>query len=249
MSCTYEEMRSTLASDNLSNVLEDLKEFTGLSEEEILKRVMRKPKTLEISASGWFDEEYAFYKPVSEAELRWFYLTSQSYLFSNSRKGPWLPVFELTEKDQPILDYGAGIGINVLFLTKRNIKCWYFEIGYLQTLFFQHRMMKRGLSCDFLPVKTDWKEFSNGYFKTIILQDVLEHIPNYETLLVNLISSLQRGGKIIEESPFMKRGWGGLAPKKMHLPDKVGLHKLMNREGMVLEKTNFHTVRYWRKDK
>ena len=58
MSCTYEEMRETLSSVNLSNVLEDLKEFTGLSEEEILKRIMRKPRTLEISASGWFDEEY-----------------------------------------------------------------------------------------------------------------------------------------------------------------------------------------------
>jgi hypothetical protein len=66
MTATYEMMKQALSSETHFNILQDLIEFTGLEEEEIIKRVMRKPRTLELSADGWFDEEYDFYNPQSE---------------------------------------------------------------------------------------------------------------------------------------------------------------------------------------
>jgi hypothetical protein len=89
MTATYELMQQVLSSETHFNVLEDLIEFTGLSEEEVIKRVIRNPKTIGpmvISASGWFDEEYDFYKPKSEAELRWFYGQSDLPLLQCQKK-------------------------------------------------------------------------------------------------------------------------------------------------------------------
>jgi hypothetical protein len=59
-----------------------------------------------------------------------------------------------------------------------------------------------------------------------------------------LIQTLKKGGKIIEESPFARKRF---EKRKMHLPDKVGLSKLMASEGMVLEKAYTENAHIWRK--
>jgi 2-polyprenyl-3-methyl-5-hydroxy-6-metoxy-1,4-benzoquinol methylase len=229
------DLEQRIQAPEFHNVLRDLIHFTGLTKAEVLFRIYNDhvtPSKLK-TARGWYNVEYDFHLPKSKHELVWFYCAAQSYLFSNSRRAEW----EALEHVQsgPVLDFGGGIGQNVIGLAKRGYKVSYFEIGIIQREFVRFRASKHGLKINVInPVSharlnllgdPNWK---GEFYSTILLQHVLEHIPKYQHTLAHLIAQLKPGGLIIEHSPFMQR-----QTAKMHFNEVVPLKKVMEQNGMV----------------
>jgi hypothetical protein len=255
-------IKSMLSGVLYRGVLDDLEAFTGFTKAEICLRVIKK-KRFGYGAAGWFNEEFAYFHPVTLQEYDWFYRASQIYLFSNARRRHWVHIDGLTAKDQPILDYGAGIGQNPLELHYRGMKdSWYFEVGSLQTEFFRFRMRRHGFEPKVIEPYHAGKFDTVGclvqapMFRTVILQDVLEHVHRYDLILEGVVGRLARGGTIIEHSPFAVADNTKITNERttrMHLMDKVGLEKCMARLGMVLESAGAKgpkgfEVRTWKKN-
>mmetsp|Transcript_20640 Transcript_20640/g.44833 ORF Transcript_20640/g.44833 Transcript_20640/m.44833 type:complete len:181 (-) Transcript_20640:193-735(-) len=115
---------------------------------------------------------------------------------------------------EPVLEYSAGVGNNVLYLAKKGIKVQYFGVGMVEYAFAQYRVWKYGLE-DMVEFK---KPFSaqGGYvfdpinsplpldssLGSIIAMDVLEHIPKYHHVVEAMVKSVRVGGIIIENTPF-----------------------------------------------
>lgn len=55
----------------------ELKDFTGLSDDEFMKRMMR-------TGRFHYEGEHSFWNPGSVSELAWYYATSIDYLFANA---------------------------------------------------------------------------------------------------------------------------------------------------------------------
>jgi hypothetical protein len=73
---------------NSFGVIEDLLAFTGLTREELFKRLRREDQF-------HFEGEHAWWDPTSRTELTWYYCTSVSYLFGNSIHEAKLPTLGL----------------------------------------------------------------------------------------------------------------------------------------------------------
>lgn len=194
----------------LFNVCDDLKKFTGLTDDEFNKRLTRKGRF-------HFEGEHAFWNPTSATELAWYYTTSIDYLFANAIHLARENAFgERAEKKyEPFLDYSGGVGNNILYLAEKGVKVQYFGIGMAEYAFAQYRVWKNGLN-DMVEFKKPFnsKDHSfdpihgplplDGSLGTILAFDVLEHIPNYSNVVDAMVKSIRVGGLIIENSPFAK---------------------------------------------
>lgn len=250
----------TMSRKEYRNILDDLEAFTGFSKTEICERAIKKTQ-FGFGAKGWFNEEFAYFDPKTPAEYDWFYRAGQIYVFSNARKRYWNMIEDLTKCDQPILDYGAGIGLNVLELYYRGLKeVWFMEIGSLQTEFFEFRMRRHGFEPKIIRPYHGGRFDTCGclksapLFRTILAQDVFEHINGYDRVLAALVDRLESGGKLIEQSPFARRLIDDQNTRgtRMHLVDTVGFEKCIKKLGMGLEKqikiSNKTKVRIWTKN-
>lgn len=256
------EFQAQLEGKAYRNVLDDLVAFTGFSKREICARAIKKVR-FGFGAKGWFNEEFAYFDPRTPAEYDWFYRAGQIYLFSNARKAYWKEIDVLGKEDQPILDYGAGIGQNVLELHERGLTgSWYLEIGALQAEFFKFRMRRHGHAPKVVePFHADRFDPVGcldqvGPFRTIVAQDVLEHAHNYPAIARALVDRLEPGGKLLEHSPFARVSFDPRSRNerstRVHLTDKHNLRKILLGCGMRLAKATVvnsrgSEVRLWRK--
>ena len=193
------------------DVCEDLKKFTGLKEEELNKRMMRKGRF-------HFEGEHAFWNPQSRSELAWYYATSVDYLFANSVHDVNTKKINAvaTKEFEPVLEYSGGVGNNVLYIAKKGIKVHYFGIGLMEYSFARYRVMKHGVEefvefklpfssstdYDFDPINAPLPQ--DGSLGSIIAMDVLEHIPDYHIVVKAMVKSIRVGGRIVESSPFAR---------------------------------------------
>lgn len=217
----------SLKDNNLHNVYRHLLDFTGLSENEIYDRLMR-------VSQFHFDGEFNWWSPNSESELAWYYRHSVSYLFANALHPDITDSFDLSVDDGPVLDYSAGVGNNVIGLAKRMIPSFYLGIGIMEKEFARFRVLKLNLTnyitfLDPFYIASSSESPSGLSFhpylslaavqpQTIILSDVLEHIPEYHLTLRFLIRRLKPGGKIFERSPFDDKSSGISIHLKASMP-------------------------------
>jgi hypothetical protein len=216
---------TSLQNKNLHDVFHHLLDYTGLSENEIYNRLMR-------ISQFHFDGEFNWWSPNSESELKWYYRHSVSYLFGNSIHPDITEDINLSAEDGPVLDYSGGVGNNVIGLAKRMIPSFYFGIGIMEKDFARFRVNKLNVS-DYVtfvdPFYTNsgspdglsfhpYLSLAGVQPKTIILSDVLEHIPEYHVTLRFLINILQPGGKIYERSPFDDQSSGISIHLKASMP-------------------------------
>lgn len=193
-------LKSIEVEPGFNMITDDLIAFTGLSKQQVCERLLRNPAT-------HFKSEFRWHSPKDYNELAWFYRCSYGYLFANSAHSYWTKLDFLNPEIGSILDYGAGVGNNAICLAKRGFNVDYFEINIIEEAFTRYRANHRGLNnISFISPYVDGKFdpikcIANTY-GAIILQDVLEHIPNYNVLLSHLIDHLDSGGYIIENSPF-----------------------------------------------
>ena len=253
-----DELEQEIRKSEYQHVLSDLMAFTGFSKKEVLFRILRKDKYVSYGASGWFEEEFEFFNPKTPKQLTWFYRCAQSYLFTNARKPYWDYIDKFEKAHSPIIDYGAGIGQTIMELERRKFKTYFFEIGFAQRDFIMFRAKRQGLTMrTFEPYYR--KEFDSirgvrkiaRPFGGIVLQHVLEHIPNYPVILKHLISKLRPGGMILEQSPFTKMkgdgyliGKGEIGPN-LHFKERVPLFQVMLGMGMILKEGEVVGKKSW----
>ncbi len=118
-------------------MLEDLKAYTGLGDEQFRRRILRYPEMHHESEFRWYD-------PKGYEELVWFYRCSASYIFNNAAHNHW-PKLDMIQGGR-VLDYGAGAGCNTIYLAKRGIDVDFLEIGRIQADFIHFRAKRSGLA-------------------------------------------------------------------------------------------------------
>lgn len=232
-------LRERISKPEFHDILKDLQAFTSMSKKEILFRILRKQRN-KYGARGWYDDEFDWHSPDSDEELSWFYQSAQSYIFSNARRPHWDALKFIDKDSGPVLDYGCGIGQNVVELSERDVEVHYMELGSLQRDFVRFRLCIKDLVSDTMCIDPFYRGELNTIrcidkiYGTIILQHVLEHIPNYRKVLRYLIKHLKPGGMIIEHSPFktyMKRFSKG---PKMHVKEIHPMNLIMIEGQMEL---------------
>lgn len=213
-----------------SQVIQDFMAFTGMTFEQVAEKVYSTRKKIEA--------EYSAFNPESDQEITNFYRSSKGHIYHCIDRPFWDRLEKLTSNASPLLDFGAGIGNNTVILAKRNIQVTFCDINVVQTNFMKFRAMRHKIKVDFMNPF----ERPDGYFMTIILQDVLEHIPNYHLVLEKLIAKLSINGLIYERSPFV-----GTVPNaiSMHLKASMPIAKAMEKFGMKLHKNLLNYSNVW----
>jgi len=170
------------------NVLDDLIDFSGLPENSVLQHII---------ASGLkVRNELKFVNPKGEhveAELKLFYRCCREYLFLNAYREAW-SMFDRVKFKGPILDFAGGMGNDSVWLFKQGYDVDYFEISIIQKDFMRFRIWKNNLK---INIVNDFRKYN-----TILLRDVIEHVPDYNKLLTNLSGYLNPGGLILEQTPW-----------------------------------------------
>ncbi len=234
---SVDQVRRAMADPLTYDIWNDLLAFTGLDEDELMKRLTRTGK-------HHFGAEHAYYEPRSSRELAMYYRASIGYLWANSlHPSVNHSALDLTPADGPILDYSGGVGNIVLGLAKRGIRCVYFGIGQSEFEFAQFRVRRHGLS-DFVQFVKPFAKSSDGQgyhfdpvkalkvgpqdtlkqkLGAIFAVDVFEHIPNYEVTARHLVTLLRNGGKLFENTVFD----GTSDENSIHLRAKVPLSEAL----------------------
>lgn len=222
----------------------DLCAYTGLPPEAV-DRYFRREKGFRIR------NEFDAVRPRSEAELRWFYRSCRTYVFSTACDAPWDKLLSFARPGMRALDYGGGAGVNALALARRGCSVTYIDLGVLASDFARFRARRHGLPIRVIepfvesggaPI-LDPVEAVGGEYDLIVLKDTLEHIPDYERTLRRLIGRLAPGGLILENTPFKRRKKRKLAWLRrlfrrgrptLHLPEKKPIAEIMAEGRMTL---------------
>lgn len=204
-------------------VRNELIHFTGLSPNII---------DLYLSRKGYpnFQEEWKFWKPDSDENIRWFYICSRGYLFANAIH--ILPNNILLDipKGSKILDFGGGSGNFSFALCKHSCSVSYFEINTLQKEFVKFVSKKHSMDLKVLEHDSLFLPIISEKMDAIIALDVLEHIPNYQDYIYKFSECIKPGGSLYIFAPF---GEGG---DVTHLSDKAGINNVLSNAGFVLDK-------------
>jgi SAM-dependent methyltransferase len=200
-------------------------------------------------------DEFKWDRPSSPNELNWFYRSQRGYLFGNASRPEWEALLVLDPKEhRTVLDFGGGIGQNVLALVERGFPSpWYFDISIMQAEFVRFRVKTRKAEVYFAEPyyngRFNYLDCLPGGFNAILCQDVLEHIPRYPVVLEALAGKLLPGGLLVEYSPFNGKAQGKKMPRHspVHLSEAVPLEKVMT--GLGLQKTTLapYPSTAWRK--
>jgi 2-polyprenyl-3-methyl-5-hydroxy-6-metoxy-1,4-benzoquinol methylase len=200
-------------------------DFTGLSRGYIESCIRRKP--------GYtYVDEFRMRSPKDDTELEWFYVTSEKYIFANIIHRPWTMISEMLPAGS-VLDYGAGVGTDILPLARKGYETHYFDINLVQREFVQFVCAREGLSVTFIRPyfngKFDPIHCIQGRFDAVITRSLLEHVPYYSDLINHLVSCLNPNGLFLEASKF-----GNVEKDPMHLEEGEPIPDIMEACGMKL---------------
>lgn len=252
LSTRMDEWRERLRETQYNDVLGHLVGFTGLDEDEVVFRCMRKLRGF--GARGWFHDEWEWAAPDSPREIDWYYRAAQCYLFSNARRAPWGEVIEdVGSHGGPVLEFGCGIGHNLKPLLEAGVgRVAFYDHSHVQHAFCAYRARQWGFTVECHPAAEPglgWPDqIKPNTYNTIILQDVLEHMPDYEPKLKVLLLALRSGGVVYERSPFTHPTNERVKKNKpMHMTATKPLGKVMKANGMKLLRKGDEGLHVWEK--
>lgn len=197
----------------------DISTFLDLDRDYCRKRILNY-KTEEM-AEAW--DRAA---PKTEEDIRRFYQTTDLYIWeqlqthasAERRECVGKMIDFLLQKYPPssyprVLDYGAGIGTDVITFAQRGYEVFFADVSGLISDFARHRLKRRNLKATFIPVESGIPE-NIGQFDIIICLEVLEHLPDPIKVLRLFYKSLSpKGVMAITTTPT---DFGGKVP--LHLP-------------------------------
>lgn len=188
-------------------VFVDLVAFTGMKPIDLCYHIWKSGNRVR--------DEYNLVNPDGALEQELFYRCCREYLFLNAMRPVWDKMvlhFE-GKKNQRVLDFAGGMGNDSTWLSRQSYDVVYHEIGIVQREFMNFRVERNRLNLEvFQPyLEGEFSPFAilRPKFDCIILRDVLEHIPNYESFLKMLTKMIEGQGYILEQTP-----WNGFEKEK-----------------------------------
>jgi SAM-dependent methyltransferase len=158
-------------------IYQHLSEFTGLSKQQVLRKVAQGVLPL---TEEWFEKN-----PQTAEEKLELYKTTLGYLWDLTNWHTHSPQRihdeKLAErvramKPRLVLDYGCGIGVNSLALARRGIKSFAFDVPSKTLEFCKYRVERLGLA-DFITVTDNKRKLKYEKFDVVLCLDVIEHMP------------------------------------------------------------------------
>lgn len=212
---------------NYLATVQDLREFTGLSQEETEQRLMSSRAAL---VESWQREKPSEDDPAALA--RWYADNSMPYLFDIAR-------FHLTFKHitftldvirlsgSHCLDYGGGSGALSLALAKAGKQVVYFDVPGESRRYAEWKAQRAKVSICFTSERERIHEAAaEQAFDTVISLDVLEHLPNLASELEFLDSVLTPNGTMLLTVPV-----GATQSHPMHLAHSVDTRQFLSGRG------------------
>ena len=190
--------------------LADLSSFTGLSTEECLGRVTN--YSMSELAEAWRaadpkgpDEVLEFYRSTD------LYIWEQMQWHSSLARMPYWESMQRLVQDFPpdegsrVLDFGAGIGTDGLFLAMNGYDVTLVDVDGPAFRFAYHRFERRGLSARFLESSSMLPRPDTTY-DAVVSFDVFEHLTDPLEAARRLVSALRPTGVMVQTAGFVDEG-------------------------------------------
>jgi ubiquinone/menaquinone biosynthesis C-methylase UbiE len=144
----------------------------------------------------------------------------------------------LSKKNGKLLDVGCGTGETMVYV-KRNFKDWEVN-GVDVSREAVNFAKKRGFTEVFLG-KADRLPFKSNQFDAILLLDVIEHLDNSVSSILEMKRVLKPGGKILITCPALKIIWSKHDEGQGHVMryERKEMRGLAEKTEMVLEKVKY----------
>jgi hypothetical protein len=114
---------------NIVNFISDeLVVFTGLDRDKINQHISREHYP-------YHSQEWNFWGPKGDQDIRWFYVANRSYLFSNAKHVLPEEVKRELKEGEVVLDFGGGCGSYSIEAVWSGCKVIYFDISIIQSEF------------------------------------------------------------------------------------------------------------------
>lgn len=215
--------------ENMAAALEELKDFTGHSTEEVQRLWRESHQEL---AKNW--KAASIPENDHERMKEWYRQNSGHYLFDISSHNleykkliSNLRMLQLAKG--ACLDYGAGNGEIVLELAGRGHPATYYDVDGETLRFARWRAEQLGLAIDFVTSKEGLRRGEEGKpFDTIFSFDVLEHLPDLPGELSFLAALLRRGGLLVCDVPA-----GATKNHPMHLNHELNVADHLRTQGLT----------------
>ncbi len=207
------------------NIVEDISEFLNIPKEDVLAKMRQ---GINLVKNDWTGEN-----PRTEDEVISFYKKCKDYIFDlagwheQPYKKEWdLNLVKIVKSISPnaktVLDYGCGIGSNGFLFNEAGFDVTLADLESFSLDFAKFVINKYKLNVK--TIETDKTKMS-GKFDVILCLDTFEHVKEPKTLLENLASLLNSGGKLFltvaEPDPH----------HPMHFEMKEDFWKCVNRLG------------------
>ncbi|MEW6226918.1 MAG: glycosyltransferase [Bacillota bacterium] len=192
----------------LSEIAESICAFLRLPREEVYRKVTRESLHPGIHVA----EAWRSANPTTEEEVQDFYRTTDSYIYDlmvegardvrQQWRGAILEVLRSRENLSRVLDFGAGVANEVLFLASHGYEVTYYDVEGLTRDFARYRIAHHP-DKDRIKIASDRTELatSEGY-DAIICLEVLEHLSDPLDTLDFLRSILKPDGLILLTQAF-----------------------------------------------
>ena len=163
------------------------------------------------------NEQRAIEKEPSAANLETYYRNTKKYLYEcicweayKIKQRNFKKIYLALKKFGVcnVLDFGAGTGGLILYLSKRGIKCDYLDVEGETLRFAKRRFKKNGFD---VSIRRDIKECPRDFYGAVISDNVFEHLFNLEDVIREINKVLCPGGFLIARSSF---GGGGVHLRK-----------------------------------
>ena len=242
--CSWHARRSKIARMS-SQLIDELKEFTGYSDDKIRDIWATSNEQL---AKNWKDAHLD--ESDREKMTAWYRENSELYMFAIS--GYNLEYKRIRDSIKMLrfgrgacLDYGAGNGEIILELARRGHAAIYFDVDGTSMRFARFRAEQQKLAVEFFHSKDDLAASAKQRgLDTVFSFDVLEHLPDLPGELKFLSSLLNSGGRMAFDVPA-----GSTKAHPMHLNHHLDVNAYMESIGMMEERGLMESIPFKKQEK
>jgi hypothetical protein len=174
-----------------------------------------------LSSQEDLQEAWEKITPTTPEEMIKFYRNTPYYIYDLTlwHYKVFQRKFDVSDKlVEPVLDYGAGIGTNLLLAWERGLRdLTYVDLKGKTWDYALWRFKKYNATITMIDSIEEYETL--GMYNSLICEEVLEHIPNWEDTARMLINHMNLGAIYFIKTTFQNMNPSGKHP--MHLSTKI----------------------------
>lgn len=207
----------------------ELSEYTGADIQTLSSEFWKEKATLDRNEEENIEED------PSRERIDAYYRNTKRYLYectcwesykSKQRDFKKISLILMKLGVKKILDFGAGTGGLILYLSKMGIKCDYLDVEGETSSFARWRFERNNLD---VGIKKDIECCPHNYYDAVISDNVFEHLLDLEYVVKGINEVLREGGYLIARSSF--GGGGSHLRKNEHYSQFDVYDRLMRDRG------------------